>query len=136
MQVVVSTMNNDAAIRFLLLQLLKLEVLYEWNFIATTSNFNNGLFIEGRKTWFAILFFPNAKIFDLPSYTTQEYTYMGGMDPLVAAFACNFSLFTAVLTHGLLLFGRVPIHRRWCKALKSRVVHVKYEEKGVTLLWI
>ena len=90
MQVVVSTMNNDAAIRFLLLQLLKLEVLYEWNFIATTSNFNNGLFIEGRKTWFAIFFFPNAKIFDLPSYTTQEYIYMGGMDPLVAAFACNF----------------------------------------------
>ena len=125
MQVVVSTMNNDAAIRFLLLQLLKLEVLYEWNFIATTSNFNNGLFIEGRKTWFAILFFPNAKIFDLPSYTTQEYTYMGGMDPLVAAFACNFSLVTADSSMDCCFFGQVPIHRRWYKALKHRVVQVK-----------
>ena len=48
------------------------------------------------------------------------------------------SVSMAILTHGLLLFGWVPIHQRWYKALKSRVVHVqvKYEEKGVTLLWI
>jgi hypothetical protein len=61
---------------------------------------------------------------------------MGGIYPLVAAIACESSLSTAILTHGLLLFGRVPIHQRWYKALKSRVVQVKYEEKGVTLLWI
>ena len=56
---------------------------------------------------------------------------MGGIDPLVAAFACESSLSTAILTHGLLLFGRVPIHQRWYKALKSRVVQVKYEKKGL-----
>ena len=56
---------------------------------------------------------------------------MGGIDPLVAAFACNFTLVTAILTHGLLLFGRVPIHHWWHKALKSRVVQVKYEKKGL-----
>ena len=87
-------------------------------------------------TWFAIFFFPNAKIFDLPSCTIQEYIQVNGIDPLVAPLACILSLFTAVLTHGLLLFYRVPIHRRWYKALKSRVVQVKYEKKGVTLLWI
>jgi hypothetical protein len=63
---------------------------------------------------------------------------MGGIYPLVAAFACESSLSMAILTYGLLLFGRVPIHQRWYKALKSRMVQVKYmyEEKGVTLLWI
>ena len=42
-------MSNDVAIRFLLLQLLKLEVLYVIESCCKTSNFNNGLFIEGRK---------------------------------------------------------------------------------------
>jgi len=80
-----------------------------------------------------------SQILDLSSCTVQEYIYVGGIDPLVAAIACESSFSTAILTHGLLLFSRVPIHRRfkgWYKGLKSRVVQVKYEEKGVTLLWI
>ena len=80
-----------------------------------------------------------SQILDLSSCTVQEYIYVGGIDPLVAAIACESSFSTAILTHGLLLFRRVPIHRRfkrWYKALKIRVVQVKYEEKGVTLLWI
>ena len=56
---------------------------------------------------------------------------MSGIYPLVATFACESSLSTAILTHGLLLFGRVPIHHWWYKALKSRVVQVKYEKKGL-----
>jgi hypothetical protein len=56
---------------------------------------------------------------------------VSGIYPLVAAFACESSLSTAILTHGLLLFGRVPIHHWWYKALKSRVVQVKYEKKGL-----
>ena len=103
MQVVVSTMNNDAAIRFLLLQLLKLEVLYEWNFIATTSNFNNGLFIEGRKTWFAIFFFQTPRFSTFQAIQPKNtyiwavwthwllhlrviFTFHGGIDPWIAAF--------------------------------------------------
>jgi len=56
---------------------------------------------------------------------------VSGIYPLVAAFACESSLSTAILTHKLLLFGRVPIHHWWYKVLKSRVVQVKYEKKGL-----
>jgi hypothetical protein len=42
----------------------------------------------------------------------------------------------AVFTHGLLLFGRVSIHRRWYKALKKPGGTSKMFRKGVILLWI
>ena len=50
-----------------------------------------------------------SQILDLSSCTVQEYIYVGGIDPLVAAIACESSFSTAILTHGLLLFSRVPI---------------------------
>ena len=54
----------------------------------------------------------------LEKHMSMWYSYVlcvhGDIDPWIAAFCW------------------VPIHQRWYKALKSRVVQVKYEEKEVT----
>ena len=71
-----------------------------------------------------------SQILDLSSCTVQEYIYVGGIDPLVAAIACESSFSTAILTHGLLLFSRVPILSK-----VQKVVQGPKKSGGTSKIW-